>query len=241
MLYGRTVSFSALLIVALVNATTELNANSLAYDISLNTSSLESLGSGFVDIQLNPGASDALLVSASIYGISTDGMLGPSTDTGSASGSLAGSPLPYLSNTTTFNDIFEQIVWGNALNFTVCLCGPGIDGQSITGTTFSVSLYAPDAITPVLTTSPDGSILHIDVNPPAGTVTTTSFPDANGVTWATIDGPTACPEPTEALLILTGVLVFWLRRTVRRHSMNDPEAGAATITQPAGSGNIRVD
>jgi hypothetical protein len=129
---------------------------------------------------LNPGTSDALLVSTHVYNVRTDGMLGDTVNTGAVTGSLSEAPLPVFYNTTIFNDMFQQIVWGDSLAFTVCLCGPGIGGASITGTTFSVSLHAPDGITPLLSSSDDGSMLHIDVNPPLGTVTTTVFPDGNG-------------------------------------------------------------
>lgn len=195
-------------------------AGGVAYNISIDTSTLTALGSGYVDIQLNGGGSDALLVNSSIYNIETDGTLGPTTNTGSVTGSLAGSPLPALSNTSFFNDMFEQIDWGNFLNFTACLCGPGVDGVSDTGTTFSVSLYAPDGITPLLTTSIDGSLLHIDINPPDGDVTTTVFPDANGSTWATLAEVDPCPEPSTLILMgLAGVCwTGWVKWSDARRS-----------------------
>jgi len=140
-------------------------------------------------------------------------VLGDTIDTGSAYGSLTGGQLPTFSNTTFFNDLFEQITWGDSLDFDVCLCGPGIDGESITGTTFSVSLYAPDGITPLLTNSQDGSILHIDINPPDGDVTSTVFPDANNDTWATVDEG-VCPEPPSAVFCGLGLalLAYCFRR-----------------------------
>jgi hypothetical protein len=50
-------------------------AGTVAFDITLDTSALTDLGSGYVDLQLNPGASDALLVSTHVYNVRTDGML----------------------------------------------------------------------------------------------------------------------------------------------------------------------
>jgi hypothetical protein len=137
-------------------------------------------------------------------------------NTGAVTGSLSEAPLPVFYNTTIFKDMFQQIVWGDSLAFTVCLCGPGIGGTSITGTTLSVSPYAPDGITPLLSGSDDGSMLHIDVNPPLGTVTTTVFPDGNGKKCATIQDASACPEPATAAMAAFGVVLLGFAWPTRR-------------------------
>ena len=82
----------------------------VALDLTLDKSALTDLGSGYVDLQLNPGASDALLVSTHVYNVRTDGMLGETVNTGVVTGSLSQAPLPVLYNTTIFNDMFQQIV-----------------------------------------------------------------------------------------------------------------------------------
>jgi hypothetical protein len=186
-----------------------LTAGTVAFQIRVDTSPLQTLGSGFIDLQLNPGATDALAVQQLFTTFQSDRVVGAATLTGAASGSLSAPGGAMLQNQTSFNDIFQEMAWGSFFSFYTCLCGPGIGGSAITGTTFSLSLFGPDSFTPLLTTNPDGSLAHIDINPD-GSVTPATFADDAGVKRAAIQDAAPCPEPASGagLLELAGIALL---------------------------------
>ncbi len=65
---------------------------------------------------------------------------------------------------------------------------------------FAVSLNSAAGTTPLLTTDPDGSLLHIDIFP-NGTTSTMGFADASGAFRATA----VIPEPGSFALLGVGL------------------------------------
>src|SRR5262245_162176 len=106
---------------AIASMAAPLRADTVAFQIRVDTTPLQALGSGFIDLQLNPGATDALAVKQLFTSFQSDGIAGPATLTGAASGSLTDPGGGMLQNSTSFNDIFQEMVWGTFFSFYTCL------------------------------------------------------------------------------------------------------------------------
>jgi hypothetical protein len=178
----------------------------LIYSVSVDTSSLASQ-SGFLDFQFNPSDSSALAATASVTLFqSVGGILSqPATLTGDAAGSLPGALT--LINSTAFNDAFQGFSFGTSFSFTLTLSGPAVDSPGGTsGSAFALSVYAADAMTPLLTTDPNGSVATIDLNA-NGTASVFTFAQSptDSTPAATVTAAGAVPEPSTLVLALVGV------------------------------------
>jgi hypothetical protein len=163
--------------------------------------------SGFLDFQFNPGDSSAETATASVTLFQTVGgtLSQPAVLTGDASGSLPGALT--LDNGTAFNDAFQGFTFGDRFGFTLTLSGPAIDSPGGTaGSTFALSLYAADGVTPLLTTDPNGSVATIDLNP-NGTASVYTFSESStdNTHAATVTPASAVPEPSTLVLALFAV------------------------------------
>lgn len=182
----------------------------LSFQVSADTSLLSGQ-TGYLDFQFNPGDSNAVAATATITNFSDmDGTLAPSAVlTGNAAGSLPGTLT--LDNGTIFNDVFQGFTYGSSVSLTLTLSGLAISNPSGTvGSTFAFSLYAADAITPLLTTDPNGSVATVLLNA-TGTTSAETFPqnpaDNTPVATVTPAGGMAVPEPSTATLIILGTLL----------------------------------
>lgn len=135
-------------------------------------------------MQFNPGNASSQAATATITGFSTNGVLSAAAPvlSGNAAGLLPG-PVTLI-NSTAFHDYFHGITLGTTISFVVTLSGPAVDtpnGMATAGSTFAISLYAADGVTPILTNqgAASGAIALIDVNL-NGSTTTTAFPTATG-------------------------------------------------------------
>ena len=168
---------------------------------------------GYLDFQFNAGSIFSQPATATISEFSTAGgaLTAPSINTGSASGSLPGNVT--LGNNAAFNDTFQPFTFGSTFRFTITLSGPALDtpAGSGSGTAFGLSLYGADAVTPLLTLDPNGTILVLQLNP-------------NGTTQASsasVVSAVAVPEPASWVLLIGAALAFALsRRLLNASSLN---------------------
>jgi hypothetical protein len=178
------------------------------WQVSLDTSSLNGQ-TGFLDLQFNPGGLDALAGTIAFDHVVTDGSLASvATLTGSASGALPGPPAATIDNSTQYNDLFQGITFGNQVSFHTTLSGAALNPVQpfpASGSTFAVSLYDTTGTMPLLTTSTDGSMAHIDIKPD-GTTSTTLFADSNGMFDASVALlPSSVPETTTLVSLFIGM------------------------------------
>ncbi len=179
----------------------------ITFNVSVDTSSLNTQ-SGLLDFQFNPGDSTALAATASVTLFQTVGgiLSQPAMLTGDAAGSLPGTLT--LQNSTAFNDANQGFTFGDSFSFNLTLSGPAVDNPGGTaGSTFALSLYAADDITPLLTTDPNGSVATINLNA-NGTTSVFTFPQSptDNTPVATVTLAGAVPEPSTLVLGLIAAM-----------------------------------
>ena len=151
------------------------------------------------------------MLTATVSGFTTDGMLVPGTLqlSGGASGSLPGSLT--INDSTGYNDAFQNFTFGNSLSFDVTLSGNLANPNP--GAEFSLTLYDQNG-NPVLSANPNyPGVVTIDVNSD-GTQTVTVGSQAS----ATPGGVAASPEPSSMVLLsacMVGLGGCWLWRKRR--------------------------
>src|ERR1022692_1948760 len=165
-----------------------VTAQSVVYLVTVDTSSLS--GSGFLDLQFNPGAS-SLGAIASISAFNpTTGLSNSPVLRGNASGALP-SPITLTNgnnnsdtaHSTQLNDNFVGFTFGHSLSFLVAFSGSALSQPNpafFSGSTFGFSIYSNDGVTPLLTTNANGYAFTIDVNPD-GSTTVSGFSAAANV------------------------------------------------------------
>ena len=188
----------------------------LVYNVSVDTSALNAQ-SGNLDFQFNPGDATAEAATASVTGFQTTGgaLAQPASLTGDATGSLPGTLT--LMNDQVYNDIFQGFTFGTGFSFTVTLAGPAVASPGgTTGSTFAVSLFAVDGVTPLLTTDPNGSVATIDLNP-NGTASVYTFAQSptDSTPVATVTGAVAVPEPSGFVIAVVAIACLGSVRACR--------------------------
>jgi hypothetical protein len=162
-----TPGFMALLVAAVAGAPAPARAASSTWEILINASQagLTPTTSGNVDLTLNAGSQPpSPTVSARVFGLATDGMVGgvtagSGTPAGDVSGLLPGTVL--MDNGGANNELTQDYVVGSFFDVFVTLSGSDIGNPSVpVGTTFSVTVYdaAGNAATGQLLVNQDGSV-----------------------------------------------------------------------------------
>ena len=175
----------------------------ITYAVSVDTSSI-STQTGWIDIQFNPGGlSQSAFVT--IAGFATDGTLAAGTEivTGDVSGVLPGTLT--ITNSTAFNDYFQQMVFGSTITFELAFDGPALatpDGVSTAASAFALAFYDDTQVNPLLSADPQGFAAIIDVNLDGTTTVTTAPATIGGLSAVTI---TAVPEPAGLPVLLAGL------------------------------------
>ncbi len=181
-------------------------AGLIGYIVNVNTSAITGQ-SGFVDFTFLAGGAGAPAATATVTNFARiGGTLGAATLTGNATGALPG--VLTLGNGGGFNDIFQAVTFGTQFSLQASVNTPAPSGSNV-GTRLSISLYAADGVTPLLTVDPGGAVLAIDVNSAGlGTITTFASSVAGGAPVATA---TAVPEPNGGLLFVSGIACLGFR------------------------------
>ncbi|MGH7193200.1 MAG: NF038129 family PEP-CTERM protein, partial [Candidatus Saccharimonadales bacterium] len=156
--------------VATESSSAQAIAEPVTYRVTVDTSAIAG-GSGFVDLQLNPGAlPDAQTADVTIDQFqNSGGTLGGVTIAGNASGSLAGAV--QLGNTSMLNELKQALTYGNTLTFVITLAGDAIATPlgGLFGSMLSLTLFRPDGVTPLETTAADGAVMKIALDPTGAT------------------------------------------------------------------------
>ena len=191
----KLLSIKLLIVAVLMFAATSAFAD-FSYNFNVDTSSLNGQA-GYLDLQFNPGISNAL-ASAAITNFISDAALGAVITTGNVTGTLPSAVT--INNTTGFNDYFQAVNFGNTANFALNLSGSA-------GSSFALSFWDSTQGNPLLTNDQvNGIATLIDVNPNGPVVTNNS----NQVTV------TATPIPAAAYLFGSGLMgLVGIRRKIK--------------------------
>ena len=171
-----------------------LPAHAGVWQIDIDTTPLAGTA-GYLDLQLNPGAADALPLQARISDFSTDAWLGGVLTDGAASGSLAGTLV--LDNVSALNAWLQELIFGNRLAFRLAIDDAPDSGS---GTRFATLLWDAD-FNALLAAAGDYSALRIDVAPDTGsTIGASPYVSVNAV-----------PEPGVMASLLAGLaMMAWV-------------------------------
>lgn len=183
-----------------------LPAHAETWQIDIDTSSLAGI-SGSLDLQLNPGASDAQPVQVQIGHFNTDASLGAGAADGTVSGSLSG--VLVLDNTDALNAWLQSLVFGSHIAFTLDINAPLTAGS---GTSFAALLWDAN-FNPLLAASGEDAALRINLAPLSAPVWISS----PAVQVSTVQ-VSAVPEPAIAYSLLAGLglLGFVVKRRARQ-------------------------
>lgn len=187
---------SALLAVSLF-ASAGLALAGPTYHVTLDTSAYSG-SNGNIDFNLLAvdGATAATAVVSNFSGLPN----AVSTRSGAVSGNLPGAVT--FMNTSGFNDLFQSVVFQNAISFDVSFMGDFLTNAGVDGSIFAVALFneAGDAYLG----ANGGNQVEFALTPAsgnaAGSVTFTLLEAGAGATLVSA----AVPEPTALMLLLTG-------------------------------------
>jgi hypothetical protein len=193
------------LICALATMGLMLNASADSqYHVVLDTTKL--VGSGWLDLQFNPGQAGATSAFADLTHLSSKYPFGDSPIlTGLVTGDLSSKAV--FSNQSAYNDLFQALNFGQVISFDLRFSGAFLNTPGSFGTSFGLSLYGADQVS--LLGNPDavsGSLLTFELMPAAtagqfGQVTPIVFDNA-------MLSVSAVPEPSEWLLMLVGLAML---------------------------------
>ncbi len=198
----RSTLFQHTLLAIALGITLALPAHAETWQIDIDTSSLAGI-SGSLDLQLNPGASDAQPVQVQIGHFSTDATFGGGLADGAVSGSLPG--VLVLDNTAALNAWLQNLVFGSHIAFTLDINAPLTAGS---GTSFAALLWDAN-FNPLLAATGEDAALRINLAPASAPVWISS----SAVAVSTV------PEPAIAYSLLAGLglVGFVVQRARRRY------------------------
>ncbi|HUJ16753.1 MAG TPA: NF038129 family PEP-CTERM protein [Nitrospirota bacterium] len=159
-----------------------------SYNFDVNTSSVSGQ-TGYLELQFNPGLNPGV-ASAVISNFTSDATLaaGSQQVTGAVTGALPGAVT--ISNTTGWNDYYQQITFGSSVQFALNLSGSAHNS-------FALSFYGADGFTPLLTNdSTNGFATTVDLNANGAVVNNLSSQVAVAAT----------PIPAAAWLLGSGLM-----------------------------------
>lgn len=184
----KSTLFQHTLLAMALGITLALPAHAETWQIDIDTASLAGIN-GSLDLQLNPGASDAQPVQVQIGHFSTDAALGGGVVDGAVSGSLTG--VLVLDNTEALNAWLQSLVFGSHIAFTLDIDAALTAGS---GSSFAALLWDAD-FNPLLSASGEDAALRINLAP-------TSAPDWISSSAVAVS---AIPEPAIAFSLMAGL------------------------------------
>lgn len=162
------------------------------FEITVDTSAIAGTN-GYVDLQLNPADLLAPTVGASILDwTGSITLIGAPLVEGDVTGALPATV--ELSNSTAFNDYFQAVQFTDAFRFLLQFTGNASIPPSSLGTSFALSLYAANGLSPLLTGDASGSIVRFELL--AGDVSYQTFGPAQ---------VSPVPLPAAVWLLLSGM------------------------------------
>lgn len=189
--------FQHTLLVMALGVTLALPAHAETWQIDIDTTSLAGIN-GSLDLQFNPGASDAQPEQVQISQFSTDAALGGGVADGAVSGSLSG--VLMLDNTDALNAWLQSLVFGSHIAFTLDFDAALTAGS---GSSFAALLWDAN-FNPLLAATGEDAALRINLAPVSAPV------------WisAPVVAVSAVPEPAIAYSLLAGLglLGFMVKR-----------------------------
>ena len=165
----------------------------LVYQTAIDTHSLASTP-GYLELQFSAGTPAPPDVTATVSLFNTDAVAGSATPTSTVGSLLPGPSLAF--DNLSGGDYLQAFTFGNFMNFTVTLSGPGVDGPNITagGSSFAVYLF-DSGFNPLLTNDAVfGELVELDLNN-NGSVT-----PVNNSAQTVVTAQSATPEPATSLL-----------------------------------------
>lgn len=174
--------------IALCGVTLVLPAHADTWQIDIDTTSLAGIG-GYLDLQFNPGASDAQALQAQISNFSGDAVLGTGLVDGAVSGSLSG--VLMLDNSDALNAWLQGLVFGSHIAFTLDVNAAPVTGS---GSSFAALLWDAD-FNPLLAAAGEDAALRVDLLP------------GTAPSWVTSSSVqvSAVPEPAIMASLLAGL------------------------------------
>jgi hypothetical protein len=201
-----TASFVAVACLCVCNV-----AESTQIVVTINTTGLAGTAAQLALDFVDGGSPPSNIVYVS--GFSTNGSIGTSTSTGDVTGDLGATA--FFGDTSLFNELLTALTLNSTLSFTF---DASANPPSSGGIPDSFSVFLLDAVTGLplfATTDPTGSdaLLQFDLTNPGQL---TLFDAPGGEATITLgSAPTAVPEPTTALLLVTGAAASIFRRRRR--------------------------
>lgn len=153
------------LCLAFMSSVASASVISTNYHVHLNSSGLS--GTGWLDLQFNPGNDFAVGATATVRNFAgpLDASQSPQLS-GDVSGSLPASVT--FDNGSAYNDLFQAISLGSALDFDLTFTGDFLSHAGSVGTSFALSLYGDDQLSLLGNYDPNsGSLMKIDLTPPS--------------------------------------------------------------------------
>jgi len=174
-----------------------LQAQAADYHAVINTSGMS--GRAALDFQFNPGPLPAVGASVTLSNFS--GLLGNViTVEGDVTGALPGNVV--LSNSTSYNDLFQAVTLGGSFSFDISFSGDFNSTSGNVGSTFAVGLLGGASLNQSLGNS-GGNLVQIELMPMTG-----AAPASIQLIQldSSISAVTAAvPEPSSYLLMLGGL------------------------------------
>jgi hypothetical protein len=199
----RQASLGLALLGMSVAASAQQAANDL-YHVVIDATHLA--GSGWLDLQFNPGQDSAPLAFANLVhfqGAVTPGEVAQVA--GSVSGHFGGRDLLFTNN-TAYNDLFQAVQFGQKISFDIHFSGPFKTADSTIGSSFGLALYGADQATAIGNgDAASGSLLSFSLTPANGT----QFGASNAVVYdSALISVNAVPEPSEWAMMIAGLAVL---------------------------------
>ncbi len=200
----------ALCSLTLLGLAAQANADT-QFHVVLDTTSIA--GSGWLDLQFNPGTDGAPAASAMLSQFQGALAAGDAQVSGAVTGLLGGNV--QFGNSTSYNDLFQSVRFGQVISFDVTFSGAFLTTPSNIGTSFGLALYAADQSTVLGNgNAASGSLLSFELLAPTalgqfGSVTPVIY-DAGLISVS------AVPEPSEWAMMVAGLAALGVMAQRRR-------------------------